>query len=154
MGKRSRDSDLLIPLLIGNLPVDFLHPLGYKIIMYHPACIAKNTYAKHDKFKVGVFLETDSFGISKGNVQFGNSERLTMCAETLALVEAKSNGLKPLHCHIVTDSDDLVFPCGICLQYAAEYPNMRVTAYNRNGSKKETKLVKELFPLPYSRPTK
>jgi len=116
--------------------------------MYHPALVARNKLAKHKTFQVGVYLETNSYGISRGNVQFGDSERLTLCAETLALVEAKSNGLTPKHLHMVTSSNEVVFPCGICLQYASEFPNLKITTYNADGTVKKSKLVKSLFPHP------
>jgi cytidine deaminase len=122
--------------------------------MYHPATIARDTLAKHAHFKVGVYLETNLIPISRGNVQFGGSERLTLCAETLALAEAKSCGAKPTHLFMSTDSNEVVFPCGVCLQYASEYPDLKVTIYNRDGSKKETKTINELLPYRYERPTK
>lgn len=122
--------------------------------MYEPAVIARNTLAKHDSFRVGVYLETTVYPISKGNVQFSSSERLTLCAETLALAEAKSAGAKPTHLHMVTSSEGIVFPCGVCLQYASEHPELKVTVYNKDGSKKDTKTIRDLFPNIYIRPAK
>ena len=117
--------------------------------MYDPAVIARNTLSNHS-FRVGAYLETNSYGISHGNVAHDNS-RLTMCAEMLALMVAKGASLEPKHLHLVTDSEDLVFPCGICRQYMTEWPKLKVTVYNSDGSKKVTKTSNQLLPNPFKR---
>ena len=102
--------------------------------MFQAARIAKKNLAKHTEFKVGVYLETNSYGISAGNVQH-ESDRLTLCAEMLAMAQCKSNGLIPKHLHLTTDEKRLVYPCGVCRHYLSEYPNLKVTTYNVDGSK-------------------
>jgi cytidine deaminase len=118
--------------------------------MYQAARIAKSNLAKHREFRVGVYLETNSYGVSAGNIQHTN-DRLTLCAEMLALAQAKSNGLIPKHLHLVSDSKEPIFPCGVCRQYASEFPTLKVTTYSSDGSKKITKTIKQLFPNPFER---
>ncbi len=118
--------------------------------MYHPALIARNTLAKHDSFRVGVYLETDSYGISQGNVQHSIS-RHTMCAERIALMIATSNNLTPIHLHMVTDNNFRTFPCGCCRDYMSAYPKLKITVYSSDGKKKITKTVNQLLPNPFKR---
>ncbi len=120
------------------------------MLMYHPALIARNTLAKHDTFRVGVYLETNSYGISAGNVQH-TSSRFNLCAELLALAQAKSSGLIPKHLHLVTDNLEPTFMCGHCREYSSEYPSMKITCYSSDGKKKVTKTVNQLLPNPFKR---
>ena len=117
--------------------------------MYNAARIAKTNMSNHD-FRVGVYLETDSYGLTYGNVAHDNS-RLTMCAETLALIVAKGSKLEPKHMHLTTDSEDIVFPCGMCRQYMSEWPKLKITIYNCDGTKKITKTVNQLLHNPFKR---
>jgi len=119
--------------------------LGILINMFQAARIAKKNLAKHTEFKVGGYLETNSYGISAGNVQH-ESDRLTLCAEMLAMAQCKSNGLIPKHLHLTTDEKRLVYPCGVCRHYLSEYPNLKVTTYNVDGSKRATRTVNQLYP--------
>jgi cytidine deaminase len=119
--------------------------------MYHPALIARNTLSKHDSFRVGVYLETNSYGISQGNVQHPISSRHTMCAERIALMIALSNSLIPVHLHMVTDNGVMTFPCGCCREYMAAFPKLKITTYSSDGSEKITKTAKQLLPNPFKR---
>lgn len=119
--------------------------------MYHPALIARNTVAKHNSFRVGVYLETNSYGITQGNVQHPLTDRHTMCAERIALMLALSNNLIPIHLHMVTDNAEPTFPCGCCREYASAFPNLKITVYSSDGEKKITKTAKQLLPNPFKR---
>lgn len=118
--------------------------------MYQAARIAKSNLAKHPEFRVGVYLETDLFPISTGNVQHRVS-KLTMCAESLAVILAKSNGAKPTHLYMTSDTDKPILPCGICREYLSEFPKLKITTYNKDGSKKITKSIRQLLPSPFER---
>lgn len=112
---------------------------------YLAACIGKSNLAIHRDFKVGVYLETNSYSITTGNVEHTNS-RLTLCAEMLALAQAKSAGLTPKHLHMVTDSAKIIHMCGVCRQYASEWPKLKITSYNKDGTKFVTKTSSQLLP--------
>ena len=118
--------------------------------MFKEVRAAKEILAKHKDFRVGVVLETDKGSFPTGNVEHSNS-RLTMCAEMLALVQCKSYGLIPKHLHITSDSPKPVFPCGVCRQYASEFPRLKVTSYNNDGTRQVTKTISQLFPNPFRR---
>lgn len=119
--------------------------------MFHEAKLSKEFFAKHSEFKVGVFLTTDGLRcIRSGNVEHSNS-RLTMCAEMLALAQCKSEGLTPVHMYVTSDSSKPVFPCGVCRQYASEFPKLKVTSYNNDGTRQVTKTISQLFPNPFKR---
>ena len=118
--------------------------------MFNHALGAKISYAKHKEFKVGAYLETNQHGLFAGNVEHANS-RLTMCAEMLALAQCKMFGLTPVHLHVTSDSSKPIFPCGVCRQYASEFPKLKVTSYNNDGTKKITKTISQLFPNPFRR---
>ncbi len=120
--------------------------------MYEGADTAKHRYAKHKEFKVGAYLITSITPIMAGNVEHTNS-RLTMCAETLVLAQAKMQSLTPVHLHLVSDSVKPIFPCGVCRQYMSEWPKLKVTVYSADGSKKVTKTAKQLLPNPFERGT-
>lgn len=118
--------------------------------MYNSAKIARQNLSNHPTFKVGVYLETNSYGVSAGNIGHTNSI-LTMCAERMALMIAKGDKLVPMHLHLVSDNLDPTFPCGVCRQYMSEYPSLKVTVYSADGKKKFTKTSKQLLPNPYER---
>lgn len=110
----------------------------------------KLSHAPNSKFRVGVYLETTSLDFSAGNIEHDNS-MLNICAERMALALAKGRKSKPKHLHLVSDNDDPIFPCGVCRQYMAEFPNLLVTSWSNSGTVKITKTVNQLFPNPYKR---
>lgn len=124
--------------------------LCYLDPMYQAAKIARQNLARHPTFKVGAYLETDSYGISHGNIGHENS-MLTMCAERMVLMIAKGDNLTPKHMHLVSDSKEPIFPCGVCRQYMSEFPRLKVTVYSADGQKKITKTANQLLPNPYKR---
>jgi len=95
----------------------------------------KYAYAPYSHFRVGAALRTKSGRIFTGcnieNASFG----ATNCAERTALFKAISEGQKEFDTiAIVSDSDHLTFPCGICRQVLMEFgPGIRVIAANRKG---------------------
>lgn len=118
--------------------------------MFSTTQMSKNLLARHKEFKVGVLLETNDIDITTGNVEHSNS-RLTLCAEMLALAQCKMKGLTPKHLYITSDSQKPIFPCGVCRQYASEFPKLKVTSYNCDGTKAVTKTIAQLFPNPFQR---
>ena len=82
------------------------------------ATAARNkAFAPYSLFKVGAAVETvDGQIISGCNVEMA-SYGLTMCAERVALFKAVSEGQRKFRrIAVVTDSPQIVTPCGACRQ--------------------------------------
>jgi cytidine deaminase len=82
------------------------------------ATAARNkAFAPYSQFKVGAAVETvDGQIISGCNVEIA-SFGLTMCAERVALFKAVSDGQRKFRrIAVVTDSPQIVTPCGACRQ--------------------------------------
>lgn len=82
------------------------------------ATAARNkAFAPYSQFKVGAAVETvDGQIISGCNVEMA-SYGLTMCAERVALFKAVSDGQRKFRrIAVVTDTPQIVTPCGACRQ--------------------------------------
>lgn len=111
-----------------------------------------NSYSPYSKFRVGAALLCGSgkvyTGVNVENVSFG----ATNCAERTAVFKAVSEGEKEVKAiAIASDSDDFIYPCGICRQVLAEFgdENTKVICCSNNGSYKVFKLG-ELLPNAFS----
>ncbi len=96
-------------------------------------------YAPYSNFRVGAALLTDNdrvyTGVNVENVSFG----ATCCAERTAVFKAVSEGVKVIKAiAIASDSDEMIFPCGICRQVLAEFgsEDMKVICTKKNGEYK------------------
>lgn len=110
--------------------------------------IKKNSYSPYSNFRVGaaVLMESGKTyeGVNIENVSFG----ATNCAERSAVFKAVSEGERKIKAvAISSDSDDLIFPCGICRQVLSEFgdENTKVICGKKNGEFKVFKLS-ELLP--------
>jgi cytidine deaminase len=79
-------------------------------------------YAPYSGFKVGAALLTGSgkvyTGINIENISYG----ATNCAERTAIFKAVSEGEREImKIAIASDSEDYIYPCGICRQVIAEF---------------------------------
>lgn len=117
-------------------------------IIYNLAVQAKNNaYAPYSNFKVGCVAKTKDklnfFGCNVENASYG----LTICAERVAITKAVSEGHKDfMSLIIVTDTDDIVWPCGACRQFIAEFGlDINIISFNRNGDF-EIKSISKLLP--------
>ena len=95
-----------------------------------------NAYAPYSKFRVGAALLTESgklyTGINIENASFG----ATNCAERTAVFKAVSEGENRIKTvAIASDSQDYIFPCGICRQVLAEFgdKDMRIICSRPDG---------------------
>ena len=93
-------------------------------------------YAPYSGFRVGAVLITDTgnmyTGVNIENFSYG----ATNCAERTAIFKAVSNGEKRIATiAIASDSDDYIFPCGICRQVLVEfgYNDTKIICSKKDG---------------------
>lgn len=110
--------------------------------------IKKNSYSPYSNFRVGAALTTSNgkvyTGVNIENISYG----ATTCAERTAVFKAVSEGETEIDTiAIASDSDEFIFPCGICRQVLAEFgkKNMKIICSKRNGDFREYTL-EELLP--------
>ena len=107
----------------------------------------ERAYAPYSNFRVGAALQTIDGRIITGcnieNSVFG----LAICAETLAVASAVSQGLTQFdEIAIATEDSEPTPPCGTCRQVLSEFaPNITVSSYTRDG-KEATWTLEELLP--------
>jgi cytidine deaminase len=106
-----------------------------------------NAHAPYSNFKVGAALLTrDGRLITGCNVE-NSAYGLAICAETLAVASAVSQGLTEFdEIAIASDDSEPTPPCGACRQVLNEFaPNIRISSYTRDG-KEASWTLKELLP--------
>jgi len=111
----------------------------------------ENAYAPYSNFRVGAALRTRGGDVITGcnveNSAFGNA----ICAETLAVAYAVSQGLADFdEIAIATDDVEPTPPCGACRQVLNEFsPNIKISSYTRDG-KEATWTLDELLPHAFA----
>ena len=106
-----------------------------------------NAYAPYSNFRVGAALRTRRGEIVVGcnieNAAYGQA----ICAETLAIASAVSQGLTDFEeIAIATDDSEPTPPCGACRQVLNEFaPSIRISSYTRDG-KEAAWSLDELLP--------
>jgi cytidine deaminase len=104
-------------------------------------------HAPYSNFKVGAALLTrDGRLITGCNVE-NSAYGLAICAETLAVASAVSQGLTEFdEIAIASDDKEPTPPCGACRQVLNEFaPNIRISSYTRDG-KEASWTLDELLP--------
>jgi len=106
-----------------------------------------NAYAPYSNFRVGAALRTRDGRLITGANMENSAYGLAICAETLAVASAVSQGLTEFdEIAIATDDSEPTPPCGACRQVLNEFaPNIRVTSYTRDGQE-ATWTLDELLP--------
>ena len=110
----------------------------------------EHSHAPFSNFRVGAALETEDGDIISGCNVESASYGLTVCAERVAVWKAISEGKHNVtSIAVVTDTDELTPPCGVCRQIIWEFGgNIPVTLANLHG-KRETIEMKELLPRAF-----
>jgi cytidine deaminase len=106
-----------------------------------------NAHAPYSNFPVGAALRTrDGQVITGCNIE-NSAYGLAICAETLAMAYAVSQGLTEFdEIAIATDDTEPTPPCGACRQVLNEFaPNIKVSSYTRDG-KEAVWTLDELLP--------
>ena len=106
-----------------------------------------NAHAPYSNFRVGAALLTrDGRVITGCNVE-NSAYGLAICAETLAVASAVSQGLTEFdEIAIATDDSEPTPPCGACRQVLNEFaPDITISSYTREG-REATWTLRELLP--------
>ncbi|MEW6244298.1 MAG: cytidine deaminase [Bacillota bacterium] len=115
------------------------------------ALLAKrNAYSPYSGFRVGAALLCADGRVFTGCNVENASFSVTTCAERVALFSAVAQGARKFSAiAVVTDSEQPVFPCGVCRQALAEFsPDMNVIAA---GLKEvQTVVLGQLLPHAFS----
>ena len=127
-----------------------------KNMLLDMALVARcNAYAPYSKFKVGAaILLTNGKYITGCNVE-NSSYGLTNCAERTALFKLISEGYTKsdvVAMCITGDTDDVIYPCGACLQVMSELlkDDTPILLTNINRKMKET-TISELLPFQFDK---
>jgi cytidine deaminase len=107
----------------------------------------ENAYAPYSSFRVGAALRTKDGQLITGCNMENSAYGLAICAETLAVAYAVSQGLTEFEeIAIATEDSEPTPPCGACRQVLNEFaPNIRVSSYTRDGQE-ATWTLDELLP--------
>lgn len=109
------------------------------------------SYSPYSHFKVGAAVFCGSGKIYTGANIENASYGATVCAERTAIFKAVSEGEKKVQgIAIISDSEDFVYPCGICRQVLAEFgdDDMEIICCKKNGEYKAYKLD-EILPYAF-----
>jgi cytidine deaminase len=106
-----------------------------------------NAYAPYSNFRVGAALRTRSGEVVTGCNMENSAYGLAICAETLAVASAVSQGLTEFdEIAIATDDSEPTPPCGACRQVLNEFaPDITISSYTREGREAKWTL-RELLP--------
>lgn len=111
-----------------------------------------HSYSPYSKFRVGCALEDSDGRIFAGcNVENSNYSD-GVCAERTAIVKMVSEGGKHVErVAIITDSKEVCFPCGACLQVLQEFGVPKVFSMNRDQSEHEEVGLEVLMPRRFTK---
>ncbi len=96
----------------------------------------EHSYSPYSKFRVGAALLADDGNIYTGANIENSSFGATICAERTAVVKAAFEGQRVIKAiAIASDSEDYIYPCGICRQVLTEFgsDDMLVICSNKAG---------------------
>ena len=110
-----------------------------------------NAYAPYSSFRVGAALRTRGGEVVIGCNMENSAYGLSICAETLAMASAVSQGLTDFEeIAIATEDSEPTPPCGACRQVLNEFaPNIKVSSYTRDG-KEAVWTLEELLPHAFA----
>ena len=117
--------------------------MDYQQLIEAAKAARERAHAPYSGFAVGAAIlcadGTVVSGCNVENLSFG----LTMCAERVAVGTAIAMGKRTFRCiAIVSDSDEVLSPCGACRQVLAEFdPGLTVLSANLAGKMEEFSLA-------------
>ncbi|MEY8321273.1 cytidine deaminase [Lachnospiraceae bacterium 46-61] len=111
----------------------------------------ENAYVPYSHFKVGAALLDKNgvvfMGCNIENASYG----ATCCAERIAIFKAVSEGIREFErIAIVSNSNQLTPPCGICRQVLWEFMPDGVVILQNDKEEIKTYTIKELLPVGFT----
>jgi cytidine deaminase len=113
----------------------------------------RRAYAPYSGFNVGAAVETVNGDIYTGANIENISSGATVCAERTAIFKAVSEGDMGIkRIAVISDSDNIVYPCGICRQVIREFSkkDTKVICADRNGNYR-VYTIDDLYPNAFER---
>ncbi|XP_011694296.1 PREDICTED: cytidine deaminase-like [Wasmannia auropunctata] len=114
--------------------------------------VRENSYSPYSKFKVGAAVRCADGSISRGCNVENASYPAGVCAETMAIARAVSEGKRKFTALAVVADLESTFttPCGVCRQFMSEFGDNMPIYLSRSDMKKvlQTKM-NELLPSPF-----
>ena len=106
-----------------------------------------NAYAPYSNFRVGAALRARGGEVITGCNIENSAYGQAICAETIAIAYAVSQGLTDFdEIAIATDDSEPTPPCGACRQVLNEFaPNIKISSYTRDG-REASWTLEELLP--------
>jgi cytidine deaminase len=106
-----------------------------------------NAYAPYSNFRVGAALRARGGEVITGCNIENSAYGQAICAETIAIAYAVSQGLSEFdEIAIATDDSEPTPPCGACRQVLNEFaPNIKISSYTRDG-REASWTLEELLP--------
>ncbi len=114
----------------------------------------RSAHAPYSGFAVGAAIGTAGGVVFAGCNVENRSYGGTICAERVALASAVAAGeSQPQAVVVLADADPPARPCGLCLQFLAEFagPDLPILLVNTAGQRREFRLG-ELLPHPFVLP--
>jgi len=127
--------------------------MDFKLLLNSAVEAKNNSYSPYSKFRVGAALLTGTREIFTGANIENISYSAGICAERVAFSKAISEGYKDFAAiAVASDSDDFIYPCGICRQFMAEFVSKQfvVVCSKCNGEYKELTLD-DLLPNAFEK---
>jgi cytidine deaminase len=114
----------------------------------------KHTYSPYSKYPVGAALLTKEGSVYAGCNMENASYGLTICAERSAFGSAISEGEREFQAiAIVTESGNMPYPCGACLQVMSEFCGkdfLIITAVAENKNASEENTLGNMLKAPFA----
>lgn len=111
----------------------------------------ENSYSPYSKFKVGACILADNDKLYPSCNVENVSYPCGSCAEAGAISAMISDGAKKIReILIIADSENIITPCGNCLQKISEFSDDKTLVHLASLKKIEkTLLLKELLPFAF-----
>lgn len=108
----------------------------------------QKAYAPYSKFRVGAAMLMESGKVFTGANIENASYAATSCAERTAVVKAVSEGEKKIKAiAIASDSEDYIYPCGICRQVLLEFGDRdTVVICSKKSGEYRVHTLEEILP--------
>jgi cytidine deaminase len=115
--------------------------------------VENNAFIFKSRHAFGAAVLTTDGEIYGGCNIDGVISSLGTCAESCALNHAVTHGKYNIKAVAVVDEDEFVYPCGVCLQYIAQFyqttgEEIEIISAKKNGEY-QVKGLKELLPEVY-----